>query len=173
MRQSVLTVRTALAADFGGVDALLARSYPAILKADYLPSILVTAIPLISKAQPRLVMSGTYFVVEDKDGAIVGAGGWTRPSPPGAGGERFDVAHIRHVVSDHRRLREGIGRRLMGHIFRTAGAAGIEQFECFSTLTAVPFYADCGFSVIGPMTVGLRAGIDFPAVHMRRFHKPD
>jgi len=171
MQQQALTVRTALAADFGAVDALLARSYPAILKADYAPSVLVTAIPLISKAQPRLVMSGTYFVVEDTVGEIVGAGGWTRVAPPGFGEEAPGIAHIRHVVCDHRRLREGIGRRLMAHIFRTSEAAGIRQYECFSTLTAVPFYAACGFSTLGPMTVALRGGIDFPAVHMRRFLK--
>jgi len=173
MAQRVLTVRTAQTADFNAVDALLARSYPTILKADYQPSVLVTAIPLISKAQPNLVLSGTYFVVEDLDGGIVGAGGWTRAAPPGSGMAAPGVAHIRHVVADHRRLREGIGQRLMGHIFETARAAGIEQFECFSTLTAVPFYAACGFSTIGPMTVGLRRGIDFPAVHMRRFEKSD
>ena len=169
MTNSVLTVRTALATDFDRVDALLARSYPAILKADYAPSVLVTAIPLISKAQPRLVLSGTYFVVADAEGAIVGAGGWTRQGPPGAGGPGAGIGHVRHVVVDHRRLREGVGRRLMEHIFRTARAAGIEQLECFSTLTAVPFYAACGFSTLGPMTVELRAGIDLPAVHMRRF----
>jgi len=173
MQQDALTVRTALAEDFNAVDALLGRSYPALLKADYLPSVLVTAVPLISKAQPRLVMSGTYFVVEDSAGDIVGAGGWTRVAPPGFGEEAPGIAHIRHVVSDHRRLREGIGRRLMRHIFRTSEAAGIRQYECFSTLTAVPFYAACGFSTIGPMTVALRGGIDFPAVHMRRFLKPD
>ena len=160
-----------MAADFDAVDALLARSYPALLKADYAPSVLVTAIPLISKAQPKLVMSGTYFVVEDHARVIVGAGGWTRVAPPGVGEEAEGVAHIRHVVCDHRRLREGIGRRLMAHIFRTSEAAGIRQYECFSTLTAVPFYAACGFSVLGQMTVALRGGIDFPAVHMRRFHE--
>lgn len=165
MKNSVLTVRTALAADFDGVDALLARSYPAILKADYAPSVLVTAVPLISRAQPRLVLSGTYFVVQDAEGAIVGAGGWTRQGLPGLGAT---IGHVRHVVVDHRRLREGIGRRLMDHVFRTTRAAGLEQLECFSTLTAVPFYAACGFSNLGPMTVELGAGIDFPAVHMRR-----
>ena len=173
MNGSDLRVRTATEADFDAVDALLARSYPAILKADYAPSVLVTAIPLISKAQPRLVMSGTYFVVEDFAGAIVGAGGWTRAGPPGSSSLGGSVAHIRHVVVDHRRLREGIARRLMDHVFRTAAAAGIEQLECFSTLTAVPFYAACGFSSLGAMTVELRSGIDFPAVHMRRFLKPN
>ncbi len=37
-----------------------------------------------------------------------------------------------------------------------------------STLTAVPFYEAMGFTVIGPITVPLGPGIDFPAVSMRR-----
>ena len=169
MTREHLTVRTATAADIEGVDILLARSYPAILKADYRPSVLVTAIPLISKVQPRLVTCGTYYVAVDPEGTIVGAGGWTRSGPPGAGSSAKGIGHVRHVVSDHRRLREGIGRHLMARIFETSAAAGVQQLECFSTLTAVPFYAACGFSTLGPMTVRLREGIDFPAVHMRRF----
>ncbi len=172
METAALNVRVATATDIEGVDALLARSYPAILKASYKPSVLVTAIPLISKAQPMLVTCGTYFVVEDRNGAIVGAGGWTPNAPPGDRSVSDKVAHIRHLVSDHRRLREGIGRLLMARVFETSEAAGIEQIECFSTLTAVPFYAACGFSTLGAMTVSLRQGIDFPAVHMRRFQKP-
>ncbi len=172
MTQRGFVVRSATANDIAGIDALLARSYPVILKADYAPSVLVTAIPLISKAQPRLVTSGTYFVVLDVDGEMVGAGGWTRGAPGGASGMQQGVAHIRHVVTDHRRLRQGIGLRLMRHIFETARADGVEQLECFSTLTAVPFYAACGFLELGAMTVSLRAGIDFPAVHMRRFTEP-
>ena len=164
-----LSVRPAVRADLAGVDALLAHSYPSLLKADYAPSVLVTAIPLISKAQPRLVTSGTYFVVVDSHDVIVGAGGWSRSGPPGMASGPVTVGHVRHVVSDHTRLREGIGRRLMAHIFETARSAGITQLECFSTLTAVPFYAALGFLQLGPMTVQLREGIDFPAVHMRRF----
>ena len=163
-----LRVRPAGPSDITEIDALLARSYPVLLKADYAPSVLVTTIPLISKAQPRLVTSGTYFVVVDFKDAVVGAGGWTRSGPPGFASGPGQIGHVRHVVSDHRRLHEGIGRRLMEHVFLTARAAGVTQLECFSTLTAVPFYAALGFSELGPMTVQLRAGIDFPAVHMRR-----
>ena len=162
-----LTVRTATLADQGAVDALLARSYPALLKADYAPSVLVTAVPLISRAQPRLLASGTYYVVTDEAGAILGAGGWTEAAPAG-GARQGGIGHVRHVVTDHRRTRQGIGRALMGHVLRTAAAAGVRRMECLSTLTAVPFYAAMGFRILGPTTVPLRAGIAFPAVAMAR-----
>ena len=161
------TIRPAKRQDLAAIDALLSRSYPALLKRDYLPSVLVTAIPLISRANPSLVSSGTYFVAE-AGGEILGAGGWTPGAPPG-GTSQKRIGHIRHVVTDHRQTRRGLGRKLMAHIVSDAASTGIEQLECFSTLTAEPFYVACGFRTLGPMSVTLRKGIDFPAVHMQRF----
>ena len=54
-----LVLRPATPDDFADVDALLARSYPALLKHDYRPSVLVTAVPVLARANPALVGSGT------------------------------------------------------------------------------------------------------------------
>ncbi|MGI9393192.1 MAG: GNAT family N-acetyltransferase [Boseongicola sp.] len=164
-----MIIRAAAKDDLAAIDALLSRSYPALLKQDYQPSVLVTAIPLISRANPSLVTSGTYFVVVEGD-EILGAGGWTPGAPPGLI-RRKRVGHIRHVVTDYKRTRRGLGRKLMAHIMADAASADVDQLECFSTLTAEPFYVACGFRTLGPMMVTLREGIDFPAVHMRRFLK--
>ncbi|MEL7154607.1 MAG: GNAT family N-acetyltransferase, partial [Pseudomonadota bacterium] len=70
-------VRPSTKADMAAVDVLLARTYPKLLKADYPPSVLVTALPIISRARPELLVCGTYYVA-DEDGEVIGAGGWTR-----------------------------------------------------------------------------------------------
>jgi len=57
-------IRPSTSADLAAVDALLARVYPRLLKADNPPSVLVTALPLISRAQPGLLRCGTYSVAE-------------------------------------------------------------------------------------------------------------
>ena len=57
----------------------------------------------------------------------------------------------------------------MRRVFETARDAGIGRLDCLSTLTAEPFYAAMGFQSSGLVTVPLRPGIDFPAVHMQRF----
>ena len=161
-----LTVRIADSSDLSAIDALLARTYPILLKPDYPPSTMVLALPLIARANPRLVASGSYYVVED-GGLLVGAGGWTRSAPPaGSGGRRR--GHVRHVVTDHRRTRRGIGRALMARILGDAAADGVAVMECLSTRTAVPFYAACEFLDLGPIHVPLAPGIDFPAVRMAR-----
>lgn len=167
MTTAALTVDVASPGDLAALDALLARSYPALLKPDYPPSVLVTALPLIMRAQPRLLACGTYFVAR-AEGQTVGAGGWTAAAP--AGGQALARAgHVRHVVTDHRRVRQGIGRALMARVFETAAVAGVTRLEAQATRTAVPFYAALGFEVLGERQVPLRPGITFPAVAMARW----
>lgn len=161
-----LTLRIAEASDIEALDRLFGQSYPALLKHDYPPSVLVTAVPLISKAQPALIASGSFFVVCDGQD-IVGAGGWTMQAPGGRPGTR-GIGHVRHVVTDHRRTREGIGRSLLDHIVLQAHASGMTQLHCQSTRSAVPFYEAMGFDAQGDIDIELRPGITFPAVFMTR-----
>ena len=157
-----LVIRATGPEDLAAVDALLARSYPRLLKADYPPSVMVTAVPLISRARPELVCSGTYFVAETFGGTLVGVGGWSRRRGPAR------RAEIRHLAVDPEHLRRGVGRALFRHIFATAEAAGVRGYDCLATRTAVPFYRAMGFAEVGPVSVPLGPGIVFPAVRMVR-----
>lgn len=154
-------IRPSTIADLSAVDALLARSYPKLLKADYAPSVLVLALPVIAKAQPKLLACGTYYVAE-QDNAVLGAGGWTRDAHDGT------LGHIRHVASDDRHLRRGIGRAIISHCFDRAHLAGVQHMECWSTLSAESFYKSLGFETVGPMDVTLEGGITFPSLRMRK-----
>ncbi|MDF0599872.1 GNAT family N-acetyltransferase [Psychromarinibacter sp. C21-152] len=156
-----LTIRVAEPSDLLALDALFGRAYPRLLKADYPPSVLVTALPLISKAQPQLLRSGTFYVAETGTGWLVGAGGWT---PRRGGG----IGDIRHVVTDDRQTRRGVGRAILTRVIADATAAGLRLLDCKATRTAVPFYRAMGFAEDGEITVSLRPGIDFPAIHMTR-----
>ncbi|MGG7645514.1 GNAT family N-acetyltransferase [Rhodovulum sp. YNF3179] len=164
---ATLTLRPASPADIARIDVLLARSYPKLLKADYPPSVLVTALPLISRASPSLVASGRYYLAEDAEGRLLGAGGWSLKAP-GGGGVTPGTAHMRHVATDPAALRRGVGRALMDEIAAAAGRAGAERLDCLSTRTAVAFYRAMGFDTLGAVEVTLRPGIVFPAVRMLR-----
>jgi GNAT superfamily N-acetyltransferase len=161
----LLTLRPATRADLAAVDELLAHSYPRLLAADYPPSILITALPLIARARPELLVSGTYWVAVAADGEMLGAGGWT-PGAPGDGATSAGLVHVRHVVTRAGRVRQGIGRALMERVMAQATAAGMRRLDCLSTWTAVPFYGAMGFRELGPVEVPLRPGIVFPAVRM-------
>lgn len=155
-----LRLRAATRADIAAVDALLARSYPRLLKADYPPSVMVTAVPLIARARPGLVASGRYYLVEDAAGRLLGAGGWSLRGPA--------LAEVRHLATDPDALRQGIARRIVEASLDAARAAGAGQMACLATRTAVPFYAAMGFRTLGTLDIGLAAGIVFPAVQMLR-----
>ncbi len=162
-----ITIRPTTQADLMAVDALLAASYPALLKPHYPPSVLVTALPLISRARPELLRSGTYYLAEDEEGNALAAGGWTHGAPQGGVGPR-DVGHIRHVVTHPRATRQGHAGAILRHVMCEALRAGITRLHCQSTRTAVPFYRALGFRVVGDIVIALRPGITFPAVQMDR-----
>jgi GNAT superfamily N-acetyltransferase len=138
-----------------------------MLKPDYAPSVLVTCLPLITRARPELLRSGTYYMAEDSDGAAIAAGGWTHSGPQGGVGPR-DVGHIRHVVTHPRAVRQGLARSLMERSFAAARNSGVRWMMCQSTRTAEPFYASMGFQRRGEIEIMLRPGIGFPAVEMIR-----
>ena len=162
-----ITIRITTLADLAAVDALLAASYPVLLKPHYPPSVLVMALPLISRAQPGLIRSGTYFLAEDADGTVLAAGGWSHGVPQGGVGPR-DLGHIRHVVTHPRAVRQGLGSAILRHAMCQALRAGITRLHCQSTRTAVPFFQALGFRVAGDIDITLRPGITFPAVQMTR-----
>lgn len=164
MLSESLTIRLATLRDVPQVDALLARAYPLLLRADYPPATLQAALPLIARAQPHLVGCGSYFIAA-RGGVTLAAGGWTRAAPQGAEGPE-GLGHVRHVVTDPRHVRQGIGRALMRAVMGHAAAAGVHSLHCQSTLTAAPFYAALGFREVCRIDLRLRPGILFPAVHM-------
>lgn len=159
-----ISVRPTTPADLAEVDALLARAFPRLLKDAYPPSVRVTALPLIARAQPALLASGRYFAAEGEwegERRVLGVGGWS----PDRG--RPGLAHIRHVATAPEVVRRGVGRALLERIRTTAGAEGIRAFECLATRNAVPFYASVGFRAEGEVEMALQPGITFPAVLMR------
>jgi GNAT superfamily N-acetyltransferase len=160
-------LRVAKQEDIGALDRLFQRSYGRLLSQDYPPSIMVTAIPIIARAQPALVNSGLFYLIEDDGGDVLGAGGWSI-SPPGGRPGRPGLGHIRHVATDPAATRRGVGRLLMDHIVQEARASGLSSLHCQSTLTARPFYEALGFVAQGETMLPLRGGIGFPAVLMER-----
>lgn len=162
-----IEIRPARREDLPAIDTLLSRAYPQLLKNDYPPSVLVTAVPLISRAQPGLVSSGTYYVAVAETGAILGAGGWTARDPA-TGRSTARLGNIRHFGTDPDATRRGVARHIMDRCLRDAQDAGVTRMQCYSTLTAVPFYAAQGFVELAEVELELRPGVRFSAIRMER-----
>lgn len=161
------SLRVATLADEGEISRLIAVSYGELYRPGYDADLLAKALPLMTRANPKLLTSGTYHVVVDASGAFAGCGGWTREEP-GTGVTREGVGHIRHVAVHPDFTRQGVGRLLMEHCFNESRASGMQSLECFASLVSVAFYEAVGFTAIRPVPLALPGDIVFPGVLMRR-----
>ena len=135
------------------------------MRGAYDRSLLAAALPFMTLAQPALLRSGSYYVAEDRSGAIVGCGGWTRERP-GSGERVAGLAHIRHFGVHPDWTRQGVGRAIYSRCARDARSAGIERFECYSSLNAERFYASLGFERVDLIKVDMPGGVQLPSVLM-------
>jgi N-acetylglutamate synthase-like GNAT family acetyltransferase len=157
-------IRATTENDLEAVSRVLAASYSALLAADYPLEVLATIVPLISRAKPELVSSGTYYAAEE-NGQIIAFGGWTK-TRPGTNAIVEGLGHIRHVATDPAHLRKGAAGLITKYSLSKARSAAMTEMECLSTRTAVPFYTKCGFKTIAEKDV-LVAGVAFASVEMR------
>lgn len=158
--------------DLENTNSLLAACYPALMKDAYSTEILSAAIPIISKAQPQLLSSGTYFVAQSPKGDIIGCGGWTLNSPNNDRGHKPDIGHIRHFATHPDYVRLGIAKSIFQLCKTQALEHSVKSFECFASLNAEDFYKSLGFSTIERIEIplkheSLREDVTFPCLHMK------
>jgi GNAT superfamily N-acetyltransferase len=153
--------------DAAAVDRLLQASYPELMATSYDRELLAPALTLMTKANPSLLVSGTYYVAELSPGFLVGSGGWT-PERPGTRTIEPRIGHIRHFAVDPGWTRRGIGRAIYDLCETAARAAGIIAFECYSSLNAEKFYSALGFKRMRELDVELQPLVVLRGVLMRR-----
>lgn len=158
-------IRPTTLEDKDTIEPILAASYGTLLAGFYEEDTLARAVPFMSKAQPALLTSGTYYIAE-KNGVAGACGGWTTAVPGGRGAEDKSTAHIRHVATHPDHLRKGLARSIMEHCFSEAQTAGIMRFSCFSSLAAIAFYESVGFRSLAEKLVTFKPGLTFPMMEM-------
>ena len=166
MTTVALSIRHATPADAEVLSALIFASYSTLYRGWYADDLLAAALPLMSKANPHLLASGTYYVAE-LAGEIAGCGGWTE-TPPGGGGATPETGHIRHFATHPDHLQKGVARGLIERCLADAKQNRVRLLKCMSSLPAENFYARLGFRRIGPTDFVLPGGIRLEAVAMER-----
>ena len=165
-----ISIRAATPDDRDALTRLIAASYATLERAAYERDMLAAAMPAMSKANPTLLASGTYYVAEI-GGEPAGCGGWTREAPH-TGALAEGVGHIRHFATHPDHLRKGVARRLLDHCLAEAAAAGIRLMKSQSTLLAEPFYAAAGFRCVAGDIAEMAPGVKLPVVQMERELQP-
>ena len=161
-----LILRPARSRDAEAVGRVLTRSYGTLWTGAYPAPLLRQVLPLMTRANPRLLALPSYLVAV-LEGRIVAVGGWSRARPDGGQGAG-DVGHVRHVACDPEFLCHGFARALMEASFASARADGIRLLCCHSARPAVGFYRALGFEGGAEIELRVSPGVLFPAVEMRR-----
>jgi len=161
-----ITIRPATPDDREMLDELIAAAYARLDNGAYEAARLAAAMPVMSRANPKLLASGTYYIAEC-DGEPAACGGWT-VDKPGSGEITEGVAYIRHFATHPAHLRKGIARMLLDRCLNEAAAAGLRLMKSQATLVGEPFYAAAGFSRVGMIEVEMGPGNLLPAVDMER-----
>ena len=156
--------RVARPEDADAVTALLQRSYGKLFNDFYDAPTLGVALPVMARANPELLASDGWFVVE-QDGALIGCGGWT-PEEPETGKITAGEAHARHFATDPAHLRRGIGRAIWNASVAQARAQGVTRMIVYASLPAESFYAALGFRPLRQRFITLRDGVRFASVEM-------
>jgi len=148
-------LRKATLQDCSALEALIARSARLLNAGDYTPEQIEGALQGAFGVDTQLIRDGTFFVIE-RDGTIVGCGGWSyRRTPFGSdsGAERdiseldprTDAARIRAFFIDPSHARRGLGTRLLDQCEQGAGARGFSRVELTATLAGERLYAARGY----------------------------
>ncbi|HEX8573916.1 MAG TPA: GNAT family N-acetyltransferase [Allosphingosinicella sp.] len=162
-----MRLRVATQADSEAVAAVLGPSYAGLMAEAYPRELLERALPVMTRANPDLLGSGRYYLVESETGEPAGCGGWS-PNPPGRPCGEAGRAHIRHFATHPGWTGRGVGRMLYERCEADARKAGFTAFECWASLNGEGFYASLGFRRLHPIETPMGGGLLFPAVRMER-----
>jgi GNAT superfamily N-acetyltransferase len=167
-----MQIRPATPDDRETVAGILAASYPLLMRAAYRDELLARTLPGMTRANPGLLASGTYYLAEPEPGLFAGCGGWSDHGP-GGGGREPGIAHIRHFATHPDWTGRGVGRALYERCETDARAAGFVRFTCFASLNGEPFYRAVGFTAVRMIEVPMGAGVSFPSILMTREIGPE
>ena len=162
------TIRVATLEDEKSVTALLQASYPILMSSRYSLEMLSTVLPAMTKANPSLLLSGTFYLAEIANKLVIGCGGWTRERP-GSGEIKAGVGHIRHFATHPEWVGKSVGRTIYEMREREAKSAKIHCLECYSSINAQGFYAALGFKTLKNIDIVLGNNQKITSVWMRRF----
>jgi GNAT superfamily N-acetyltransferase len=156
MTTGSLRIRPARADEIPALETLITASARRLSQGYYTARQTEAAIAHVFGVDSELVADGTYLVVEDAAGALLGCGGWSRRATL-FGGDRFagresglldparDAAKIRAFFVAPAAARQGVGAALLQACEAAAAAAGFARSELMATLPGEPFYAAHGY----------------------------
>ncbi|MGF1464848.1 MAG: GNAT family N-acetyltransferase [Sandaracinaceae bacterium] len=168
-------LRVATPRDMPVLRALMNRAIAELLR-PYLPPDAVSASFEIMGIDTQLVADGTYVVAE-RDGVILGCGGWSRRATMFGGDHTAgrdaalldparEPARVRAMYTHPEHTRKGVGRAILGACEAAARAEGFGHAELVATLAGEPLYRAAGYEVLESFEVPTSTGVPVPVRRM-------
>jgi GNAT superfamily N-acetyltransferase len=175
----MIQLRLATPGDVPRLRGLIERSVRALSLPSYTGAQIESAVGYVFGPDTQLIADRTYYVIENEDGELVAAGGWSRRRTL-YGGDQMkgaedpllepatEAARIRAFFVHPAWARRGLGRRLFERCAEDAASAGFQKLELVATLPGEPLYRALGFTEIERAAVSLPDGETLPVVRMGR-----
>jgi len=171
-------LRLACEIDVPAIEALIPISVRGLQAPYYSQAQMEAALGPVFGVDRQLIRDGTYFVAE-RNGAIVGCGGWSRRrslygGDGGRAGEdqlldpKREPARVRAFFVHPAWARRGIGRSIMAACEEAIVEAGFRTVEMVATLAGEPLYATFGYAVVERYEIPMSGGLSLPVVRMRK-----
>lgn len=175
-----MTIRLATADDVAVLVPLMEAAIEELQKG-FLADDQIESSKAIMGIDRQLIDDGTYFVVE-RDGTIVGCGGWSRRATLYGGDHSAgrdaalldpvrDPARVRAMYTHPAHARQGVGRLILSRCEAAASAEGFTTLELMSTLAGLPLYEQAGFEAVERVE-DPAGGTPVPLVKMRKHLVP-
>jgi GNAT superfamily N-acetyltransferase len=171
-----LSLRIATADDLPAMQAIMALAINRLQDAFLTPE-QVKASHAVMGLDSQLVSDGSYFIVTNDRGVVVGCGGWSRRATLYGGDHSSDLreprlldpahepARIRAMYTHPDYARQGVGRMILAASEAAAKKAGFASAELMATLSGRPLYRSAGYVPIETTSATVGA-IDVPLVRM-------
>lgn len=170
--------RLARESDIPALGALIPLSIRTLHAPYYSTAQMEAALGPVFGVDRQLIRDGTYFVVE-REGMIVGCGGWSRRRSLYGGdcnrtGEdelldpQHDAARVRAFFVHPEWARRGIGSSIMVACERAIEQAGFRNVEIVATLAGEALYTAFGYAVTERCEIPMAAGLKLPVVRMNK-----
>lgn len=170
--------RLARETDIPALEALIPLSVRTLQASHYSPAQMEAALGPVFALDRQLIRDGTYFVVE-RDGVIVGCGGWSRrrslyggdtgrDQEDGLLDPHRDAARVRAFFVHPEWARRGIGRSIMVACELAIIEAGFRTVEIVATLAGEPLYASFGYTVMERYEIAISGGLRLPVARMNK-----
>lgn len=174
-----LLIRKALLSEIDKIDAVMKCSMRALGQGHYTAEQIASSCKYVCVPDKQLIEDGTYYVVEDTDGTLLGCGGWSFRNLLYAGPQihaseddklnpKKDRARIRAMFVIPQASGKGVGTLILKTSEEAAKKYGFKRGALGSTQSGLAFYLTHGWVTVKEEMATLPDGIKIKVTHMEK-----